>query len=195
MSMTTPNEKRTFILEHEEKFADALAVKVIDKPRLSLWMILIPIIFVYYFYQFQRFRTGREAFAENYMISRKRALDESLAVVETGREPDIQRLIRMSTLPEDTHEQYREFLSVLIEHYTELLRSKGEDFESLVRSAYRNRTNFLLFLNRLNQAEKILNTALKTHLSKTAEGIDEVVETIQTYSEKLRRNNAEKIFV
>ena len=36
----------------------------------------------------------------------------------------------------------------------DLLAAEGDSFEALVRSAYRNRTNYLLTLNRLNTVEK-----------------------------------------
>ena len=42
--MLTPQEKHPLILQEERSFAAALAAQVIDKPRMSIWMILIPII-------------------------------------------------------------------------------------------------------------------------------------------------------
>ena len=47
--MSNLEEKKKLILAHEEKFAHGLGLKVIEKPKLSIWMILVPIIFVYFF--------------------------------------------------------------------------------------------------------------------------------------------------
>ena len=45
---------RDLILAEEERFAAQVSVKVIDKPRLDIWMILIPIFFIFYFWQLRR---------------------------------------------------------------------------------------------------------------------------------------------
>ncbi len=47
--MSEVKEKSVLILKHEEKFATILANHVIDKPQLSLWMILIPIFLFFTF--------------------------------------------------------------------------------------------------------------------------------------------------
>ena len=186
--------KQNLILEHETFFAKKLALQVIDKPRLSIWMILIPIIFVYYFYRFQKFNTGRKVFAEHYMISIRRALNEASAVVDTGKKPDPVSLSETSDVPEAIRKYQADVYSILVEHYTDLLCAEGEDVESCIRSAYGNRTNYLLFFNRLNQAEKNRNQALKPLLQETTPEVNHVVERIERISQTLRREMAELIF-
>ena len=39
--MASIDEKKNWILTHERKLAVAVAYQVVDKPRLSIWMILI----------------------------------------------------------------------------------------------------------------------------------------------------------
>jgi hypothetical protein len=190
----TISEKQTLILEQEKRFANALAMDVIGKPKISFWMILIPIILIFHVHQHQKYRAGRQLFAENYFISRKRAVEEAFSIVTTGREPDIDELVKLSSLPETAKKEYADFLTVLVEHYADLLRAEGENFESLVKSAYRSQTNFLLFLNRLNQVEKSLNKSLEPHISQRSEEIEEVVGKIEQCSEILRRNIAAHIF-
>ena len=51
-TMPEYEEKAKMILDHEEWFAESLAIKIVEKPTLSVWMILIPIVFIYYFYRF-----------------------------------------------------------------------------------------------------------------------------------------------
>jgi len=192
--MSTVDQKHQIILEYEKMFADHLALKVLEKPKLSVWMILIPIIFVHYFHRIQKFNSGRNAFAENYMIARKRALDEALAVIQTQKTADIKWLAGLSKLPEDVHEPNQKLFELLVSHYADLMRVEGDTIESLVQSTYRNRTNYLLFINQLNQIERNLNVALKPHLTDSVDGVDEIVGKMEIYSEKLRRNHAETVF-
>ena len=193
-SVTSINEKYDMVEAHERQFAHLLSLQVIDRPTLSVWMILIPIIFVHYFYRFNKFNTGRKEFAKNYLVSRLRALEESLRVSETGHKPDIEKLTAQASLPKNALPAYRELLRVLIDHYADLLRARGETYEELVRSAYGNRSSFLLFVNGLNKVEKNLDSALKPDMEEVTEGFDEVVALIERFSDKLRREDAERIF-
>ncbi|KPJ97995.1 MAG: hypothetical protein AMK71_12150 [Nitrospira bacterium SG8_35_4] len=192
--MSDKKEKSALILEQEETFAMALASKVINKPLLSLWMILIPIFFVFYFNNLKKYRDGCKQFAENYIIDKKRALNEAVEVVNTGREPDIRALAELSNMNSKAREKQANTLAVLVEHYTILLNSDGEDFASLIRAAYGTLTNYLLFLNRLNQAEKEVNKALKPDLQESREVINDIVSRMEGLSERLRRETAESVF-
>jgi hypothetical protein len=192
--MSGMKEKSALILEQEEKFAITLAAQVIHKPRLSLWMILIPIFFVFYFNDLNKYRNGCKVFAENYIIDKKRALNEAVEVVDKGREPDISALAELSNMTSIAREKQVNILAIMVEHYRILLNSDGEDFASLIRAAYGNLTNYLLFLNRLNQAEKEVNNALKPDLEKSHGGINDIVNRMEDLSERLRRETAESIF-
>lgn len=192
--MSTVREKSSLILDHEQRFAGTLAVKVLNKPKLNIWMVLIPVLFVFHMYEWQRYKEGRKAFAANYLVTKKRALDEAVAVVEDGRKADPAALTAQSDLPAEARQKLAELYAVLVEHYEDLLRSDGDDFEALVRSTYKSRTNYLLFLNRLHNTEKALNLALKPHLSATTNGVNDIVSTIEHHSEAMRRGAAEAIF-
>jgi len=192
--MSTVDQKHQTILEHEERFADLLALRVLEKPKLNVWMILIPIIFVHYFYRMQKFNSGRTAFAEKYMIVRKQALDEAREVVRTEKPPDIERLAGLSKLPEPVHGPNLKMLDLLVSHYTDLLRSDGDTIESLVQAVYKTRSNYLLFVNQLNQIEKMFNSALKPLLTDSVEAVDEIIRAMEIHSEKLRRNHVETVF-
>ena len=81
-----------------------------------------------------------------------------------------------------------------MDHFADLLRAEGEGFDALTRSAYKNRTNYLLFINRLNQAEKALNRVLVEQLRETTEAVDNTVIAIEQASELLRREKTDAIF-
>jgi len=192
--MSEKKEISAIILEQEEKFAVTLAAQVINKPQLSLWMILIPIFFVFYFNDLNKYKQGSRQFAENYLIDKKRALNEAVEVVNSGREPDIPALAELSNMNSQAREKQADILTILVEHYSILLKSEGEDFATLIRAAYGSLTDYLLFLNHLNQAEKEVNQSLKPDLKESDEVINDIVSRMEDLSEKLRRETAESIF-
>ncbi len=192
--MITLLEKKELIFNYEEQFANAIAAKVIDKPILSLWMILIPVFFVFYFYKLKQFADGRKAFVKHFMVTRQRILDEAFAAVESDRKPDVNEVIKMSSAPEDTFRAYAQWIKVLAEHYLDLLKAQGDHIDSLVKATYKNRTNYLLTLNRLNEVEKGFNNALKPHLYKNIESVDDIVAVIEQWVCKIRRQEAARIF-
>jgi hypothetical protein len=192
--MSELKEKSALILEQEKEFALTLAAQVLNKPQLSLWMILIPIFFVFHFNDLSKYKSGLKIFADNYIIEKKRALNEAVETVNKDREPDIRGLAGLPNMNSATREKHEHLMTVLVEHYTIMLNSEGEDFSSLIRSAYGSLTDYLLFLNRLNKAEKEINRALKPDIKGPGEEINDIVSRMESMSEKLRRESAENIF-
>jgi hypothetical protein len=192
--MTSLREKQALILDDEERFAFALARQVLETPKLSFWMILIPIILVYHMFRHRRVVDGRKGFVKHYLIMRKKALEETLPLVEKGRKPRIDEILKDSNLPEKAKGPFKGLFSVLVDHYADLLRSDGPDVSSLVRSAYRTRTNYLLFINRLGQAEKALNNALRPYMDEQPAAVDEVMKSVERFSEQIRREEVARIF-
>lgn len=193
-AMVSLEQKKEFILKHEEGFAFILAREVLKAPKFNIWMILIPIIIIYFIYQNRKVMDGRKSFAQNYLVSRRRALEESLACLKEGRRSGIDFILKESDLPAEAKGPFKEFFSLLVDHYEDLLRSDGEDMASLIRSTYKNRMNYLLFVNRLNEAERALNAALRPYMVKNMDEIHDVVKTMERVSEMLRRENALRIF-
>ena len=186
--------KNELILKHEQSFADAVAVSVLDKPKVSMWMILLPILLLHFVYRQQRFSAGRKKFAEEFMVTRSRALDAARQAVATGKPPNTDAIVRKAKLPETVLKSYADWVKELVIHYMDLLRSTGDSFAELVRSAYENKTNYLLTLNRLKSTEKIMYTDLKPHLADTTAGATEIIAAIEYHSQRIRRERAEDIF-
>ena len=185
--------KKELILQRELAFANAVGAAVFEKPKVSFWMVLVPLLFLYFIYRMQRYKSGRMKFDEEFMTTRRRAMNLAFEAVETGTRPDIDRIARESGLTEALEKPYASWLKVLVDFYMDLLTANGDSFESLVRSAYRNRTNYLLTLNRLSTVEKEFYAAVKPQLAAT-EGAAAVIATIETQSHQLRRDLAENIF-
>ena len=193
--MLSLKEKSDLVRSNEEKFAYSLSLVVIEKPKISVWMILIPIILIYYVYRHQNYVEGRRAFAENFLITRNRALEAAVRSIAHGDPLDEFSVVKEANIPESTKAEYTAWVRVLIGHYNDLLRCEGGSYDALVRAAYKNKTNYLLFLNTLNKSEKRFNTALKPHLKNTTEGVDEIVARMEKGSEKLRYEEAQRIFL
>lgn len=186
-------QKKEMILQRELMFANAIGAKVFEKPQVHFWMVLIPILFLYFIYRMQRFKSGRMKFDQEFMTTRRKAMDLAVEALETGVKPNIDRLSRESGITDALEKPYAAWLRALVEHYDDLLAANGESFEALVRSTYHNRTNYLLTLNRLNTVEKEFYAALKPQLAAT-EGAAAVIEAIEEHSRRLRRDLAEQIF-
>ena len=194
--MFNQNDKKELILAQERKFAAQLGRHVLSKPKLHTWMILIPFLFVFFIQDLMKYKKGRRAFSDNYLLSREKALNEAEDALVEGRKPDAEAIARQADLQGKSQEKYAEYLVVLVEHYTCLLQAQGDSYESLVRSAYgNNRTNFLLYTHQLNQAEKKLNQALTKQLSKDQDGVAITIQKMEVGSNQLRRTEAEQIFM
>jgi len=194
MSLPKLDEKKALILEYEERFAFDLSREVLETPKMSFWMVFIPIFLIYHVYRVRKIVESRKEFARNYLITRKRALEAGCTLAEKERNPDLQALLKDSNLPEKAKGPFNELFLLLVQHYADLLRSYGHDAPSLIRSAYKSRTNYLLFLNRLNNAEKALTDALKPNTPKSAADIDFIVKAMEIHSERLGRERATLIF-
>ena len=193
--MPTLEAKKGLILEYEERFAYELGLAIIPKHELSVWMILIPFIFLFHIYRHKKNVDGRREFAANYMIPRRRAADETVEAILQNRLPNIDELSSKAELPsKEAHGDYHQWITVLMAHYRDLLTAQADDFNALVRVAYRSRSNYLLTLHQLSEAEKKLNATLKPHIEKETEGIAEVIADIEHHSARLRRAHAETVF-
>jgi hypothetical protein len=187
--------KKKWIADQERSIAWDLARRVIDVPRLSMWMILIPIILVYHMYRHKNAAKGRSSFVEHYMLSRSRSLEEACSALGERRPVDIEGIVaRAVDLPPSARSAYKAWITVLIRHYSDLLQASGADFKELVREVYANRSNYLLLVNQLNQLEKALNAALIAHLAETTADVTETIARIEAASVELRRLQAEAVF-
>ena len=167
---------------------------VIEKPELSIWMILIPIIFVHFFYRLNKVATGRKEFIQNFMITRQRALEAALEGIKTGQPPDPTQLCRLSSSPEAIYGEYAAWIGVLLQHYEKLLQAEGDSIDELIRRAYETRANYLLFVHQLHQAEKQYNAALTPHLDPSIKDVNTIIKTMEQESDAYRREEAQEIF-
>jgi hypothetical protein len=185
--------KSRLILVHETGFAAAVGAAVIAKPKASPWIILLPFMFIFLIHDMLRFKHNRKKFSDEFMSERFQAMAAALEAARTGSTPDIGPIVRKYDQSQALRKPYTAWIEVLADHYLDLLAADGENFEALVRSAYRRRTNYLLILNRLNTVEKEFYDALRDGMHTVA-GASEVIAAVQDKSRRLRRDTAERAF-
>ncbi len=186
-------QKKEIILRHELAFADEIGAAVFEKPKVSYWMVFIPILFLYFIYRMQKFKSDRMKFNEEFMSARKRAMDIALGDSTADGVTETDWTSHGSELPAPLQKPYIYWIKSLSSHYLDLLTADGDDFESLVRAAYRNRNDYMLILDGLNSVEKDFYTALKPLMAQV-EGTAGIIATIELQSQRLRSETAFRIF-
>jgi len=195
MLTTELDERKEMILVKEENMAWQLALHVIEKPTPRIWMIFIPIFFVFYFWKLKEFENGLKTFSENHLLSRRRTLEAALAATENGRPVDIPSLVnQVEGLQEEARARYAQWLTVLAEHYRLLLQTEGNSYPALVRTAYRNKAHYLAFCRELGSVESGFDMALLPTINGESTDIRAVTEKMIAGLNTLRCREAEEIF-
>ena len=188
------DQNRELILTNERAIARQVAGKVIDKPQLAMWMILIPVFFVFYFFQLKRYKNGLQDFSENFLITRQRTLDAVWEATTSKTNADLESVVELSDIPAGVKDQYRVWVEQLADNYLLLIQASGGTYDELVKAAYKKKSNYLLGLKNLNRVEADFNQALAPHLPGDQESIESVIKSMQSSVKDLRRNQAEEIF-
>lgn len=187
-------QNRDLILAHERQFAGQVAGEVVDKPVLALWMILIPVFFVFYFYQLKRYKNGLKEFSRNFLITRERALDYVCEAARQNSTVDIDELAAQSDSPEQVRDEYRLWIEALVDHFQALIQAPGSRFEELVRNGFNNEASYQSSLERLNRTERDLSHALTPHLPGDEQTIQAVIKSMQASVQMLRQSQCKEIF-
>ena len=166
-------KKLGVILTHEQSLARSVAVSVIRPKPLSVWEVLIPIIFIM---MFMKSREEREVFIQNLMFTKKMALEAALemtrdqqSVEEVMAPIEEQTRELVAATPDSIYsdqirqEQLNE-VRLLIDHYSRLLNAEGKDFRSLLLSAYPTHSGYARFLKQLEAAEAQVTAAARRTL-------------------------------
>lgn len=193
MTFKDLTQKKEIILGHELAFANKIGAALFEKPKVSFWMIFIPILFLYFIFRMQKFKNDRIKFDEEFMRARRKAMDVALGASTADVKTETSGATQYPELPVPLQKPYFSWIKTLSSHYLDLLNADGDDFESLIREAYCNRENYLLTLDRLNNAEKEFYAALKPLMAQV-EGTAKIISTIESESRRLRSETAYRIF-
>ena len=194
----TANLKKKFdlIYSYERSIGNTVALRVIESRPIGVWEFLIPIIFILHFI---RNKQTREVFVQNYMFTKRHALDAAFKMLKkgiSGKEAIsvIEDKTRSLLSAPETREMYSETIrtqqmaeiGLLFDHYIKLFGVEGRDYGTLTRNAYGSRQNYLLFHEQLKSAETKVSDAARQTLGSRADvdtllKIEKVTEEIRQY--------------
>jgi hypothetical protein len=162
------NEKSSYELvwDQENKFAFHVAKDILDKPKISVWLILLPILFLYYAHKIQQYKAGVHDFSKGLMRSKILALDSAQEEINTGQKNEAYKQQLGAEDPEASPNVLRvrqrqiAEVELLKSHYGKLLRQTGNSYQALIRKCYKNSGEYRRFLNQLAQAEAEVREAV-----------------------------------
>jgi hypothetical protein len=186
--------KRDLVERREVAFAGAISATVFEKPRVTYWMILVPLFFLFFVFMMRKYKNNRIQFDADFLLTRRRVLDVAADAVAEGRPPEIQSVVRQADLDAALNPPYTAWVETLAGHYMDLLSAEGDSYEALVRAAYRSRGKYLLTLERLNTAESAFYDALRPTIDAPDNTAAEVIGIIERETRRLRRAAAEQVF-
>lgn len=189
------------ILSHETAFARSVALATIKPKPFSVWEVTIPIIFIF---SYMKSKETREVFVQNVMFTKKMAIQAAFDILKKGqaRESVMERIRSktremIASVPggiysaEIRREQLKE-IDLLVDHYSRLLNSQGNDYDSLVLNAYQAPDRLADFFERLQQAEDSVGRAARSTLGGSAD--TPTLERMKAAMKKSRLKETEKIF-
>jgi hypothetical protein len=186
-------QKKDIILKRELAFANEIGAALFEKPKVSVWMIFIPILFLYFIFRMQKFRNDRMKFSTEFMAARHEAMENALDASAADGPEGKDSGKRHAGLPKSLQDPYGSWIKALSSLYRELLSADGNDFDSLVRAAYRNRDQYLKALERLNKVEREFYAALKPLMAEV-EGTDVIMAAMESESRRLHTVAVDRIF-
>ncbi|MEW6233305.1 MAG: NF038143 family protein [Chloroflexota bacterium] len=194
LTLDSWRRKEQWILAQEEAFADAVGRAILTRPQVSWWMIVLPILFVPFLFRMERFKRDLRQFREQFLISRRRALETAASAARGNQLPDLEALVAQAGLSSTLVGSYRAWMTVLVQQYLDLLAADGEGYLGLARAAYGGRANYLLAANQLDTVENTFYAALTRAMAKDDGELAETVAAISRAAIRLRRQLAERLF-
>ncbi len=199
---TFADTKYNIIRSEERRLAKAVARKIVKMPEITVWVFMIPFIFVVSFLKYKR---TTETFALNFLFTKRLALDAALDIIKEGlQRQDVIVRINDKTrdiLASDTQGVYSEKIrmkqmneiNLLLDHYLKLFEAEGKNYKSLVKNAYQTQENYGTFLQQLTAAEKAVNQAALQTVGKS-ETAHEIISEMENTTESIRTEEAKIIF-
>lgn len=195
----TLEEKYDLIVNQEKLFAYSVAKELINKPETSVWMILIPFLFVYHMFNIQKYKKSIHDFAANFMNTKNKALEMALKELESSQKAEItlEKCFPQVDSANDKEmrvcqKQLKE-IEIMHAHYLKLLQARGKTYESLVKDAYSRGGDFRVFLNSLTSAENDVNKyVLKVY--QTTDQAKEITKKMEDIVYNFREQDFRKYF-
>mgnify|MGYP001813304955 FL=1 len=181
--------------------AQGVAFSLIRPKTLTVWEIMIPVIFIL---NYVKLKHSREIFVQNQMFTKKMALDAALdmkkndATKETvmaqiqSKTEELVSSVPGGIYSDDIRQQQLIEMDLLIDHYSRLLNAAGKDYVSLVTHVYQTAAAYSSFLEALTAAEKEVMSAAHRTLGSQADMA--TAEKIESITENMRAAEVNTIF-
>lgn len=177
--------RRHLILAHETETARAIAVRIVEKPALSVWMILIPLVFLHYMQRHRTFKHGVEAVTQDLLRTRREALELACGAATAPNTP--------GGPPGSVRAAETAEIAALAEHYRRLLNAEGRDYAALVRSAYGDAGAYARVIDDLMRAERAVLSAANVECDGMRD-LSPLVEALERARTDLRMHQLTAIF-
>jgi hypothetical protein len=197
--MRDDTKLKALILEAEESFARAVALGVIVKRPPSAWHFLLPGMFLF---DFLRRSSETRRYSDLFLFPRRLALDgafdllngEEREKVYLKAEEEIRGwLINLKLDSERLIRAHMGQVTLLVDHYTRLLRTEAGSYDGLIRQAYPTREHYETFLRELTAAEREVDQAVAA-LHGGSDAIRQRLEAEQNQVEALRKKEIQRSF-
>ena len=187
-----PDNAYEIVQDYEEQFAYRLGREVLHKPETSVWMIVIPILFVHHMYRVNKYKTGVRSFANGIMAPRKKALNKAFEEI-SDQIPDEtlpaeEYFPELDTLPDHDPgllDRQVQVINIFKSHYRKLLSANGTTYAELLHEAYPTSQKYKEFIRKVNHGERDLNQYLAKNIHDSDES-RQVVHRLQDQSIQLR---------
>ena len=181
--------------------ARAVAGSLIRPKPISVWEVMIPVIFIF---NFAKTKQSREVFIQNHLFTKNMALTAAFDMfkkelnkhsVMESIESQTQKTL--SSVPasiysdEIRREQIKE-IELLVDHYCKLFKADGENYAALVIGAYQIRENYEDFFKQLKAAENDVMMAARRTLGDQADS--RAAGRLEELTDRIRAAGADKIF-
>ena len=193
--------KFKIIFARERLMAKSVALSLIKPKPLTVWEIMIPVIFIL---NYVKIKQSREAFIQNQLFTKELALRASFDMVkkEQSKETAMTKIksktkeilssVNSGIYSDDIRREQIKEIDLLIDHYCKLFRVEGEDYFYLIMNAYQTREDYAAFLKHLQSAENNVIAAAQRTLGARADM--QAAGRLKMLTERVRAAEIEKIF-
>jgi len=192
-------KKKALVLDGEESFARAVALGVIVKRPLSAWHFLLPGMFLF---DFLRRSSETKRYSELFLFPRRLALNGAIDLLRGEERKGVcsqieerikQWLISLKLYSDRILRSHMGVITLLVDHYTKLLRTEEGSYHGLIQQAYATRDDYQTFLTELSAAEREVDQAVAEFHGGSPE-IWQRLQAEQVQVEELRKKEIKLIF-
>jgi hypothetical protein len=192
--------KERLILSAEEALARRIALGVIVKRPVKIWLQVIPGMFIF---DYLKRSNEIRRFSRFFMPPRKIAMDAALAIGTGEKKEDRLTMVKEETASflvdlglnsPDVLEAETAVVGLLIDHYVSLLDAEGDTHPDLIKNALKSREEYEAFLDRLAALEDGVAQTIVRELALD-DNFREKLQAEQQEADEQRRKEIDTIFL